>query len=51
MAVAEGHIADLGPSYQVNDLYIPLMYAGVVIEDGYQHQGGVRDETELPRLL
>ena len=45
VGVSEEHIANLDPSYKVNDLYIPLVYARVVVEDRYQHQGGVSNET------
>ena len=45
--IAKGHVADLGPFYQIDNLYIPLVHTGIMIEDGYQHQGRVCDEAKL----
>ena len=45
--IAKDCVADLGPFYQIDNLYIPLVYAGIVVEDGYQHQGCVCDQAKL----
>ena len=42
-----GYLTDLCPSYQIDHLYIPLVYASIMIEDWYQHQCGVSDQTKL----
>lgn len=41
------YLTDLRPSYQIDDLYIPLVYASIIIEDWCQHQCGVSDQTKL----
>ena len=45
--VNENRMADFCPFDQVDDLYIPLVYTGIVIENRYKHQSGISDETEL----